>query len=128
MNPVPHERRAMGAFALGYLVLVMGENEVESAAVNVESLAEQSLAHGRAFDVPARTTPAPRAGPSRQLGRAWLPQHEIRRILFVGRDIDPGSGDQFLAAMTREAAVVRHAGHAEQHMTFGLVGMALGDQ
>src|SRR4051795_13187949 len=57
MDPVAGERRAgVGAAALGNLVLVVGEDEIESAAVYVDRLAEVTLNHRRAFDVPAGTT------------------------------------------------------------------------
>ena len=49
----------MRAFALGDFVFVMGKHQVDAAAVDVEGLAEQSLAHRRAFNVPAGTAAAP---------------------------------------------------------------------
>ena len=43
MDPVAGERRAfMGAAALGDLVLVVGEDEVEAAAVDVDRLARDA--------------------------------------------------------------------------------------
>ena len=51
---VGHHRRAVGAAALRDLVLVVGEDEVDAAAVDVEHLAQRLLRHRRALDVPAR--------------------------------------------------------------------------
>src|SRR6266853_3424383 len=66
MQPVARERRAaMGADALGDLVLVVREDEVEPAALDVEGLAEGLLSHRRAFDVPARPAALPWAVPAR---------------------------------------------------------------
>ena len=70
MHPVAGERRAfMGAAALGDLVLVVREDQVEAAAVDVDRLAEMRLDHRRAFDVPAGPAPAPGASPSRSRPR-----------------------------------------------------------
>src|SRR3546814_13200926 len=84
----------MGAEALGDLVLVVREDEVLAAAMDVELRAEILHAHRRAFEVPARPPASPGTVPARQVGRARLPQPEIGRVLLVGRDLDPGAGDQ----------------------------------
>src|SRR5262245_16042018 len=56
MHPhLRHDRRAEGAARLRDLVLVVREDEVDAAAVNVEGLAEMGSRHRRALDVPART-------------------------------------------------------------------------
>ena len=60
--------------------------------------------------------------------RRGLPQHEVGGVLLVGRHVDPGAGHQLVARVARQAAVVAHARHAEQHMAFGGIGMPLGDQ
>src|SRR5204863_6101407 len=49
------ERRA----ALRNLVLVVREDQVEAAGMDVERLAQQLAAHRRAFDVPARRSATP---------------------------------------------------------------------
>src|SRR5690349_3704033 len=53
-------RAAMRAAALRDLILMVREDEVEAAAMDVDRLAEMRLDHRRAFDVPARASPAPR--------------------------------------------------------------------
>src|SRR5215472_5044066 len=55
---------AVGANALGDLVLVVWKDQIEAPAVDVESLAELGFAHRRAFNVPARSTAPPRTVPS----------------------------------------------------------------
>ena len=129
MHPdVGHGVGAVGAAGLGDLVLVVREDEVEPAAVDVEDLAEIALAHGRAFDVPARTAPAPGAVPARLLGRGLLPEDEIGRVLLVRVDGDAGAGELVLEVAARELAVVGHRADIEQHLAAGLVGVAALDQ
>src|SRR5712692_1525493 len=65
MHPISRERAPiMRADTLRDLVLVMGEDQIEPAAVNVESLTQRVLAHRRAFDVPAGAAASPRALPA----------------------------------------------------------------
>ena len=61
MHPVSGERRpAMRAAALRDLILVMREDEVETAAVDVDRLAKVRGNHRRAFDMPAGPPATPR--------------------------------------------------------------------
>src|SRR5690606_41977358 len=63
--PISHEARAaVRARALRPLVLVMREDEILAAAVNVDRLAEMRLGHRRALDVPTGPAAPPRAVPS----------------------------------------------------------------
>src|SRR5258708_29546431 len=90
MHPiVRHRRRAMRAPRLGNLILMMRENEIQAAAVNIEDVAKISGAHRRALDVPARASPAPWAFPSRLIARRLLPQYEIERALLMCIDGNP---------------------------------------
>ena len=75
MQPVFHEGLAGGTFALGYLILVMGESKIFATEVEVEGVAQQFHAHGAALDVPAGPPFAPRAGPEHLaiFGHAGLP-------------------------------------------------------
>ena len=78
--------------------------------------------------MPARAAAAPGAVPAGKLGRRGLPQHEIAGIALVGRHLDAGAGQQFLGAAARELAVLREAGHGEQHVALRGVGVVGGDQ
>ena len=65
MQPIARELPfRVGAAGLGDLIFVVRELKVVAAAVDVERRAQKVVAHGRAFDVPARTPPAPRAVPT----------------------------------------------------------------
>ena len=118
----------MRAAALGELVLVVGEDQIQPAAVDVDRLAEMCADHCAAFDVPARATAPPRAVPADLLGRARLPQHEVGAVALVGGDLNPRAGDHRLAVAAAQAAIVGVGGNREQDVALRLIGVTLGDQ
>ena len=82
---------AAGAFALGDLVLVVGECEVDAAGVDVEVVLEVLHAHGRALEVPAGAALAPWALPEdvAVAGFAAFPEDEVCHgvaLVFVAID------------------------------------------
>ncbi len=114
------------------------EHEVDAAAMDVEALAEMLPCHRGAFDVPAGTAlgdDARRRRPGRLAGFGRLPQHEVGDVALVGRDIDSGAGDHLVERALCQRAVARqhrvrgvHRLRREQHMVFGNVGEAAGDE
>ena len=130
----PHLRHALGvegAAGLGGLVLVVREDQVDAAAVDVEGLAQVLPGHGRALDVPAGAAgrgDAAGAVPGRLAGLRRLPQDEIHRVLLVGRDVDAGTGLHLVEGTAGELAVFGHRGHVEQDVVLGHIGMAARDQ
>ena len=129
VHPDAHEFPApVRTRALRDLVLVVGKDQVVAAAVDVEGFAQVLLAHGRALQVPARPPAAPRRVPARQVRRRRLPQDEIRRIPFIRRHLHPGAGDDLVGFVPRQLPVARPRGNAEQHVAFGLIGVARRDQ
>ena len=81
---VPFGRGILRQFAL-----VMGEHQVHSASVYVESLAEIFGAHGRALHMPAGKTVAPRRGPAHDmLRRSLFPEREIGRASLVALSVE----------------------------------------
>src|SRR3954454_18718487 len=102
---------------LGDLVLVVGEDQVEPAAVDLERGAEVLLRHRRAVDVPARPALSPRRLPRGVLALlAPLPEREVARIRLprgllglLGRVASRLLG----AVAAGEPAVVREARDAE---------------
>ena len=60
VHPNVGKGAAMGAFGLGNFILMMRELQISTTPMNIKMIAEQSAAHGRTFDVPARTPIAPR--------------------------------------------------------------------
>src|SRR5262249_37074156 len=65
------------------LVLVVREDEVDAAAVDLEHRAEQLLGHHRALDVPSGPPPPPRRFPPGVLALLVpLPERKVARILL----------------------------------------------
>jgi hypothetical protein len=80
VQPVLRERAGPErALALGDLVLVMREDQVAPAEMEVERLAQVRAAHRRAFDMPARPPRAPGTVPGRLARLGRLPQREVER-------------------------------------------------
>ncbi len=128
---IRHHRRVKGAARLRDFVLVVRKHEIDAAAVDVERLAQVLPRHRRALDVPARPPgrcDAAGRGPRRLARLRWLPQHEIPGIALVGRDLDARARDQLVERALGKLAVVRHGGHAEQHVLLGDVGVARSDE
>ena len=96
--------------------------------MDVETFAEMRLAHRRAFDMPARPAAAPRAVPAGHIRSRRLPQHKIGGIVLVGRHLDARAGDHLVAAAAGEPPVTGVGGDREQHVAFGDIGVAAGDQ
>ena len=127
MHPVFGLRLAVAAFALRDFVFVMREDEVEPAAVDVERFAEQSSAHGRAFDMPA--------GAARPQGlpmTARLPWRLSTARSRPGERFRSAISTAFaLHAVNRcgwQACRIRVFGDIEIHVPVGLVGEAAFDQ
>src|SRR6185436_10829654 len=107
VHPISRQRLApMRAAALGDLILMVRENEVEAAAVDVDRLAQMLADHRRTFDVPAGPAAAPWAVPADHALVAWLPQHEVCGIALVRRYLDPGPGDHLLAIAAAQRPII----------------------
>ncbi|KFI49709.1 hypothetical protein BBIA_1244, partial [Bifidobacterium biavatii DSM 23969] len=119
VHPV-RRRIVAGRARLRHLVLVMGETQVETAAVDVEHVLEITVAHRRAFDVPARATHAERRVPARveRIGvLRRLPQREVARIMLVGRHV--GRIDRIVLVVARRVHARAHAvGHGRRLVCF----------
>lgn len=111
---IRHHLGAVGATRLGDLVLVMRENQVDAAAVDVEDVAEIAPAHRRAFDVPAGSPATPGAIPARLVLGGELPEHEIARVFLVRFDGDAGTGLLLVEIALGELAVIVHRPRIEE--------------
>src|SRR5579864_8843104 len=88
MHPVTHRLLAAHAASLRDLVLVMWEDQVNRAGMDVELLAEVPGGHSGAFDVPAGKAEAPGTLPVHLArGVAALPQGKILRRLLTLPDL-----------------------------------------
>ena len=100
MHPAAHDLVAEGAFRLGDLSLVVREDVVDAAGVDVEALAQESGRHRRALDVPAREAAAVRALPALQPAPAGsLPEREITRMPLAGVGVAAHAGEQLFGAV-----------------------------
>ena len=63
VHPVSGERLARVRLGLDELVFVVGKDQVEAAAMDIEMPAQVLHAHGRAFDMPAGPARSPGALP-----------------------------------------------------------------
>jgi len=84
VHPVAHEGLTGGRLGLGRLALVVGEDQVGPAPVQVDGGAQLPQGQGRALDVPARPARPPQRVPGRLVGGRGLPQHEVQGIALVG--------------------------------------------
>ena len=66
------------------------------------------------------------ATPARPASRASTAR--IHGVALVGRDLDARARDHLVERAPRKLAVVRHRGHAEQHVVLGDIGVARGDE
>ena len=132
MHPSPDEFLARGGLGLRDLVLVVREEVVDAARVQIERFAQILHGHGRAFNVPAGTPASPRRIPAHGavgiLPR--LPEREVADVLlviFVRRA--PRAGLLVVEVDVRELAVAGELAHGEIHgSVLALVGHALFDQ
>ena len=107
VEPVADERHGAGVrLGLGDLVLVVREDEVLAAAVDIDLLAEVLQRHRRALDVPAGAALAPRAVPRRLAGLGALPEREVGGVLLLLAGLDARAGEQRILRAVRELAVV----------------------
>ena len=128
VHPVAHVLGAVGAAALGDFVLVVREDQILAAAVNIDHIAQMLVDHRRALDVPARPAAAPGRFPAGLVVAAGFPQHEIAGVALVVRHFHPGAGAHVFQIAAGQLAVVGHRLHREQHMAVRFIGVALGDQ
>ena len=125
VHPVAHVVGAVGAAALGDLVLVVREDQILAATVDIDHVTQVLVDHGGAFDVPAGTATAPGGLPAGLVIGRWLPEDEITGVALVVGHFHPRSGKHVFQFATGELAVVGHGFHRKQHLAVGLVGVAL---
>src|SRR5919201_3683523 len=113
---------------LRQLVLVVREDEVEPAAVDLEGGPEELLGHNRALDVPARSAATPGRVPPRVLaGLVRLPQREVARILLERVRLLV-LVHEVVGALAREPTVLRVARDAEVDVALDVVRESALDQ
>ena len=124
------EGAAVCALGLRDLVLVVREDEVETAGMDVDGLAEVLVRHSRALDVPARTAlAAPRRIPCRFARLGSLPDREVHRVLLDLANRDACAGLKLLHRLMAQLAVLREGLGAEVNVAvLRNIGVAVLDQ
>ena len=80
VNPLTVQRMSLG---LGYLVIMMGKLEVLSSRVNVNTSRDNTRAHNRALNVPARSADTPRGIVLRLIFLGFLPKSKVLSISLL---------------------------------------------
>ena len=128
MHPVLDELFAGGAFALGHLVFVVGEDEVFAAAMDIKGVAQVFAAHGRAFYVPAGPAGAPGAFPGGFPRLAPFPEGKIHGVFFFFVHRDAGACLHVFQVATGKGAVAAETGNPEVDIGVNLVGESLANE
>ena len=129
VHPDVSEGLAERGLGLGDFVLVVGEDEVKPAAVDVQRQGDVLLAHGRALDVPAGASLAPRAFPVGFAGLGAFPEGEVQRVFLFVAGHDARAGTQVVGRAAGQLAVAGEGAHAEIHVAGRRgVGLAVGDE
>ena len=84
MQPMADELGSGDRLGLRGLAFVMGEDEVPSAPVDVDRLAQLAQHHRGALDMPSRASRSPPRLPRGFVGQGRLPEHEVERMPLVG--------------------------------------------
>ena len=87
------------------LILMMREDQITAAAVEVKRLTEILHRHRRALDVPARASFPPRAVPRGLARLCRLPQSEVHRMMLRLVDLDARTCLHVIKTASAEASV-----------------------
>src|SRR5262249_460831 len=128
VDPAAGERFPGRRLGLRDLALVVREDQVLAATVDVERRAEIFHRHRRALDVPAGTPFAPRSGPRRLARLGRLPEREVARIALALVDLDTGPGEQLVEVLPGQTTVGRKSRDLEIDVTVDDVGDAGADE
>src|SRR5690242_6602719 len=110
MHPVAHKRLdASEALALGNLVLVMREDQIGAATVNVNLVAERLTRHRRALDMPAGPPFAPWTLPPWLARFGGLPEGEVARVVLALVRLDARPCQHRLGVAPRKLPIAREA-------------------
>ena len=125
VHPDIGKSAARRALTLRDFVLVMRENEVSAAAVNVDCVADIVARHRRALDVPARSALAERRIPVRLAGFRCLPHGKIHRVALFLADFDTRTRLQIVERLVRELAVLVEFRGFKVHVPVNLIRVTL---
>ena len=102
MRPYVHYRLTRKSLTLGNFTFVMGKDIVHPAGMNIEMFTKILNRHCRAFDVPARKTLSPRAGPFYYPALfGFFPQGKVPGVSLQGVRFDTDHKDAFRVSFDR---------------------------
>ena len=128
MHPIVGEGLAGKALALRYFILMVREDEILAAAVNINGVAEIAPVHRGALDMPAGSALAPRGIPCGLAGLLGFPDGEVHRLALDLADHYTCARLKILKRLMRELAVVLELLGAEINVALCLIGIALFDK
>src|SRR5215204_7190048 len=114
--------------ALRDLILMVREDEIGAAAVDIDLPTEIGRAHRRAFDVPAGSPRPPRRLPARLARFGSFPEREVEWVLFPLVDLDARAGQQIIKIAVRQLAVTLERANSKVDVAVYRVGMSLVDE
>src|SRR5260221_9856549 len=92
MDPVAREWFAGEALTLGDLVLVVREDQIGTAAMDIDLFTQRFHCHRRTLDMPAGTSMTPGALPPRLFRFRCFPEGKVTRVTLALVWLDPPSG------------------------------------
>ena len=105
VKPIVAEAFSRAALRLSYLILVVREYEVLTAAVNIYALTQKAHNHCRALYMPAGSAHSPGGPPCGLTGLRSLPEGEVEGVLLYIRDVNASARFEVLDEHTRELSV-----------------------
>jgi hypothetical protein len=129
VHPSTDVRVAERCLALRNLALVMGEDVIYPAGVEVVLLAQITGADGRTFNMPAGEAGPPGTLPDERAARfGGLPEGEVTLVALEGIRRHAAALLRRLTGLTREFAVSGKPGYVEVDVTAGFIGVAISDE
>ena len=129
VDPVPHELPARRALGLRDLALVVREDVVLPAGVNVDLLSEELRAHRAALDMPPGEPRTPRRLPPEDVPGvppdALLPERKVRRMFLVLLYVHARAGIERGQRVPGKPPVRRERFDAVVHAVLRLVRVSL---
>ena len=130
VEPIAREMVAIMGFRLGDLVLMMGEFQIESAAMDIDEavlVGKQGVDHDAAFRVPARTALRPRGVPTDAFF-GLFPKGEIQGGFLLRIHFDARAGNERFRGIAGKAPVIGDMGDAEINVPVRDIGAPVFDE
>ena len=111
VQPVIYEMAACASFGLGNFIFMVRENKIGSAAMEINGISQVMGRHGRAFNMPAWSSLAPRAFPERFTRLCCLPKGKVARVSLFIVDFNADAGEHIFHFSSGQFAIVLECGN-----------------